>query len=115
LSSILDVTSLEMTMASSLWHQGKTLRAHEQMFGEKPRKFRSSSPLPKVDHPEMDASDFLDAHGTTQYQSVIGTMQWFISLGLFDVHTPVMTLSSYLMAPRKGHMDRAKMVCSYLA
>jgi hypothetical protein len=86
LSSILDVTSLELKMGSSLWLQGKTLRAYEQMFGEKPRKFRCSSLSPRGDHPEMDASDFLDVHGTTKYQPLIGMMQWFISLGLFDPH-----------------------------
>ena len=82
-------------------------------FGEKP-KLSYWSPLEGGDHPETDTSELLDASGTETYQSVIGSLQWAISLGRFDIATAVMTLSSFRSAPRKGHLARAKRVASYL-
>ena len=52
------------------------------MFGEKPKELYSS-PLDKGDHPELNTSDLLDADGIQKYQSMIGAMQWAISIGCF--------------------------------
>jgi hypothetical protein len=92
----------------------KMVSNYEMMFGEKP-KLNVSSPLEKGDHPEFDASELLDPQCTTQYQSLIGSLQWAIALGRFDIATAVMTLSSFRAIPRRGHLERAKRVCSYLA
>jgi hypothetical protein len=83
------------------------------MFGSKPRT-TFKSPLEKSDHPEMDTSDFLDQEGITTYQSMIGSMQWALSLARIDIATAVMTLSSFRAAPRIGHLERAKRVYGYL-
>jgi hypothetical protein len=91
----------------------KMVDAYTRMFGEPPKR-KYSSPLEKGDHPETDISPLLDEEGITQYQSLIGMMQWAISLGRFDINTAVMTLSSFAMMPRQGHLDRAKRVCGYL-
>ena len=85
----------------------------KRMFGEYPSR-RVSSPLEKGDHPELDTSDLLDEDGIRMYQSLIGTLQWTISLGRFDVATAVMSMSSFRVAPRKGHLERLKRVCGYL-
>jgi hypothetical protein len=92
----------------------KMLDNYERMFGEKPR-LNIHSPLEKGDHPELDVSEFLDEDGVQQYQSIIGSLQWSISLGRLDICTAVMTLSGYRSMPRRGHLDRAKRVCCYLA
>jgi hypothetical protein len=92
----------------------KVIGSYERMFGSKP-KTNVSSPLEKGDHPEIDTSDFLDAAGIQQYQSLIGQLQWAISLGRFDTTTAIMTLSSFRAAPRVGHLERAKRVCGYLS
>ena len=86
---------------------------YERMFAAKPRT-TVTSPLEKNDHPEVDTSDFLDEEGIQQYQSLIGSLQWAVSLGRFDIATAVMTLSSFRARPRKGHLDRAKRVVAYL-
>ena len=49
-----------------------------------------------------------------KYQSLIGSIQWAISLGRFDIATAVMTLSAYRSSPRVGHLERAKRIVSYL-
>jgi len=91
----------------------KVTQSYERMFGYKPRT-NVTSPLEKGDHPELDTTELLDANGVTQYQSLIGSMQWAVSLGRFDIATAVMTLSSFRAAPRRGHLERAKRICGYL-
>ena len=88
--------------------------AHKNHFGTMPsQKYRS--PLEKGDHPELDDSPLLDADGIAKYQSIIGALQWTITLGRFDVATAVMSMSSFRVAPREGHLERAKRICGYLS
>ena len=92
----------------------KMMSQYEVLFGEKP-KMSYYSPLEKNDHPELDTSELLDDTGIKTYQSLIGSLQWAISIGRFDIGTAVMSLSSFRAAPRRGHLDRAKRVVGYLA
>ena len=87
--------------------------SYEKMFGEKPSA-RMYSPLDRGDHPELDDSELLDAEGIQQYQSLIGSLQWAISLGRFDIATSVMSMSSFRVLPRRGHLQRLKRICGYL-
>ena len=57
----------------------------------------------------------LDEEGIKRYQSLIGALQWVITIGRFDVMTSVMTLSGFRAAPRQGHMDRVKHNYGYLS
>ena len=89
--------------------------SYVQMFGSKPKQNGCSSPLAHGDHPELDTSELLDMTGISNYQSLIGTLQWTITLGRFDVGTAVMTMSGFRVAPRTGHLDRLKRICGFLA
>ena len=66
------------------------------------------------DHPELDTSELCDEHQTKQFQTLIGQLQWLISLGCFDIAVHVMSLSRFRAQPRKGHLDRAKRIVGYL-
>ena len=90
----------------------KILESYERMFKEKPRKSRP--PLEGGDHPELDTSELCDDHQTKQFQTLIGQLQWLISLGCFDIAVHVMSLSRFRAQPRKGHLDRAKRIVEYL-
>ena len=94
----------------------KILESYERMFKEKPRKSRP--PLEGGDHPELDTSELCDEHQTKQFQTLIGQLQWLISLGHFDIAVHVMSLSRFRAQPRKGHLDEPKglldICCSYL-
>jgi hypothetical protein len=92
----------------------KMVDGYERMFGEKPKTLYQS-PLEKGDHPELDLSDLLEYEGIQHYQSLVGSMQWAVSLGRFDIATSIMTLSGFRAAPRQGHLDRAKRVVGYLS
>ena len=91
----------------------RMVETYVRMFGEKPKEIYMS-PLEKGDHPELDTSDLLDADGIQKYQSMIGAMQWAISIGRFDIATAVMSLSSFRVAPHIGHLDRCKRIYGYL-
>jgi hypothetical protein len=56
----------------------------------------------------MDYSPFLRQDETQQFQSLIGAMQWAVSIGRLDIVTAVMSLSSFRAMPRRGHLERAK-------
>jgi hypothetical protein len=86
----------------------KMIDTYVQLYGEKPRK--ASSPLEQNDHPEMDDSPFLGQDKTQQFQSLIGAMQWAVSIGRLDIATAVMSLSSFHAMPRRGHLKRAKQI-----
>ena len=85
----------------------------EHLFGHEPKR-NVLSPLEKNDHPELDETELLDEDGIRKYQSLIGTMQWCITLGRFDIATAVMTMSGFRVAPRQGHLERLKRICGYL-
>jgi hypothetical protein len=65
-----------------------------------------TSPLEKGGHPELDTSELCTNDQIAQYQSMIGALQWIVTIGHFDIHTAVMTMSGLRMAPRVGHLNR---------
>lgn len=91
----------------------KMLQNYEHLFKEKPKEY--SSPLEKNDHPELDMSEYLNSTNIKIYQSLIGAIQWVVSLGRFDVHTAVMTMSHFRIAPKEGHLSRLKRIYGYLS
>ena len=72
------------------------------------------SPLEKGDHPELDTSELCTTEQIAQYQSMIGALQWIVTIGRFDINTAVMTMSGFCMAPRVGHLNRLKRIYGYL-
>jgi hypothetical protein len=62
----------------------------------------------------MDDSPFLGQDETQQFQSLIGAMQWAVSIRRVDIVTAVMSLSSFRAMPRRGHLERAKQIYGYL-
>ena len=92
----------------------KMIDTYVRLFGEKPRtKFQS--PLEKNDRPELDESELLELPQIKIFQSLVGSCQWVIQLGRFDVAVHVMTLSSFRTAPRVGHLTRMKRIYGYLS
>ena len=57
----------------------KMEETYERLFGEPPTD-KVSSPLTKGDHPELDTSIFLEENDIEIYQSLIGSMQWAVSI-----------------------------------
>jgi hypothetical protein len=82
---ILDVTSTATSQDGTLCmspqqYIDQMATEYERMFGTKPHT-RVTSPLEKNDHPETDDLELLDKVGIQRYQSLIGSLQWAVSLG----------------------------------
>lgn len=92
----------------------KILSNYQRLFGESPKQ-KFSSPLEKGDHPELDTSELLGPDDIVIYHSLIGALQWLVSIGRCDIHSAVMTLSGFRESPRKGHLDRVKRIYGYLS
>ena len=45
---------------------------------------------------------------------MVGSAQWSISIGRFDIQSAIMTMSKFFSAPRRGHLDRMKQTIGYL-
>ena len=85
---------------------------YELMFKEQPKPV--FTPMEKGDQPELDESPLLGPDGIKKFQSIIGAIQWTISLCRFDVLHAVMSLGRFRAAPRQGHLERLKRVVGYL-
>ena len=48
-----------------------------------------------------------------KYLTMVGQLQWLVTLGRFDIHAQVATMSRFRAAPRQEHMDRLKRIYSY--
>ena len=77
----------------------KLMGNYERMFGNLPHK--AGAPLPTGDSPELDQSDLLNEERVKKYQSLIGALQWCVTLGRLDIAVAVMGLSSFRSAPEK--------------
>jgi hypothetical protein len=85
----------------------------QKTFGMKPNT-SVASPLEKGDHPEIDTSKLCTTDQIAQYQSMIGALQWIVTIGCFDINTAVMTMSGFHMSPRVGHLNCLKWIYGYL-
>jgi len=91
----------------------KVMDNYLHLFGKRPHN--AHSPIVQGDHPELDNSELLDNAGIQIYQSLIGSLQWAIQIGRFDIATAVMTLSRFRACPCQGHLDRVKRIIGYLS
>jgi hypothetical protein len=57
----------------------------------------------------------IDTTGVQMYQSMIGTLQWMVTIGRLDIATAVMTMSGFRIAPQIGHIERVKRIYGYLS
>ena len=89
----------------------KLADTYRRLFNEDPPK-GYKTPLDKNDHPELDTSEILEGDMAAKYLTMVGQLQWLVTLGRFDIHAQVATMSRFRAAPRQGHMDRLKRIYS---
>ena len=73
-----------------------------------------ATPMSEKDHPELDDSPLCNADDASKYRSLIGSANWIITLGRFDIAFAIQSLSRFSMAPRIGHLRRMLNVFGYL-
>ena len=72
------------------------------------------TPLDKNDHPELDDTELLTGESIQHYLTMIGQLQWLVTLERFDIHAQVTTMSRFRSTPRKGHQERLQRVYGYV-
>ena len=70
-------------------------------------------PFDKNDHSGLDTSEILEGDIAAKYLTMMGKLQWLVTLGRFDLHAQVATMSRFSTATRQGLMDRLKRIYSY--
>jgi hypothetical protein len=66
-------------------------------------------------HLEIDTIAKSDVNGIKKYQSMIGNLEWAVSLiGRLDVQAATMKMSRFRDALQEGFLDRLKQVYGYL-
>jgi len=65
-------------------------------------------------HPEQDDTPLLNPEGVSKYRALIGSANWIVTLGRFDIAYATSTMARYCMAPREGHLIAVKRIFGYL-
>jgi hypothetical protein len=73
-----------------------------------------STPLSSDYRPELDVSAMLAPPQAQYFQNLIGILRWIVELGRLDIHVHVAMLSSFLAAPREGHLQEVFHIFAYL-
>ena len=84
-----------------------------RLFNTEPSK-GLKTPLEKNDHPELDTSDILEGQKANHYLTMVGQLQWLITLGRFDIQAQLITMSRFRAQPRQGHLERSKRIYAYV-
>eukprot|EP00977_Amphora_coffeiformis_P008390 scaffold1902_cov115-Amphora_coffeaeformis.AAC.3 len=85
---------------------------YEQLFGEPPKEYHS--PMERGDQPELDVTMELGTDDIMKFQSMIGAVQWTVSLSCFDVAHAVMSLGRFRANPHQGHLERLRRLIGYM-
>ena len=91
----------------------KLKETYTRLFNTEPSK-GLETPLEKHDHPELDTSEILQGQEVNHYLTMVGQLQWLITLGRLDIQAQVITMSRVRAQPRKGHLDRLKRIYAYV-
>jgi hypothetical protein len=87
----------------------------EKHLAEQNRTLRKSNqPMPTSYLPELDITPLLTEQEIHFYQSQISILRWMVELGRLDIYINVALLSSYLTAPRQGHLEAIYCIYGYL-
>ena len=83
------------------------------MFKQDPPK-SMRTPLDKNDPPELDNTEVLTGESIQHYLTMIGQLKWLVTLGRFDIHAQVTTMSRFRSAPRKEQLERLQRIYGYV-
>ena len=101
-----------LTMGSTTYVK-RCLDNYERLLGLKPPK-KVSQPMDPKYYPELDTTDELDSQGRQIYWSLIGMLQWAVTIGRIDIHHAVMCMSRFRAQPKQGHLQAVCKIFGYL-
>src|SRR5687768_560198 len=77
-------------------------------------KGRFKTPMADEYYSELDESDLCTPMEGSKYRSLIGSANWIVALGRFDIAYATSTLARYCSMPKVGHYKAAQRIFSYL-
>jgi len=101
-----------LTMGSTTYAK-RSLENYERIVGLKPHK-RVSQPMHPDYHPELNTTDIMDSDDRQIYWSLIGMLQWAVTLGRLDIDHGTMCISRFRAEPRQGHLQAVAKIFGYL-
>jgi hypothetical protein len=104
--------TIEQLSLSSKTYVTRICDKVEQLMGWKLKGY--NNPMEPNFHAETDESDFLTGEEISKYRMMVGSLNWLVTLGRYDVHYATTTLARHMMMPRQGHMHAMKRVFGYL-
>ncbi len=72
------------------------------------------TPMNDQYHPEIDESPVLEPKEATKFRAILGSAQWMVTLGRFDIAYTVQALSRFGVQPRTNHLHAARRMLGYL-
>ena len=97
---------------SSKTYVSNIIPKFEALFEQNFKQIKT--PMAEDYHPEIDETPDLSPDDGSKYRSVIGSLNWIVTLGRFDVHYATSVLSRFGMCPKQGHLKAAIRVLCYL-
>ena len=91
---------------------GQIIPKFEQLFNVTLRPIKT--PMDENYHPEIDTTPLLGAEDESKYHSVLGALNWVVTLGRFDIQFATSMMSRFRFAPHEGHMFGADCILQYL-
>ena len=101
---------------SSKYVQEAIRNVKKHIFTEYDTKLpmRVITPFTSRYRPKLDTGRELTDERALYFMSLIGILRWAIELGHIDITTEVSKLSSFLAAPRDGHLNQSLHIFAFL-
>ena len=103
------ITELELSARTYI---GRICEKIESLMGWTLKNY--NNPMDPSYHAEVDNSDFLEGDDISKYRMMVGSLNWLVTLGRYDIHFAVTTLARHMMIPRQGHMHAMRRLFGYL-
>ena len=71
-------------------------------------------PLRINGNPELETSDIIEGQQVNHYLTIVGQLQWLITLGRFDIQNQVTSMSRFRAQPGQGHLEQLKRMYAYV-
>jgi hypothetical protein len=109
-----DPTKVRWAMTSEQYVKEAVKNIEEYLLHEKRTLKRSKQPFASDYFPELDTSPLLNEDEANHYMSHVSILRWMVELGHLDIYINVALLSSFLMQPRRGHLEAIYSIYGYL-
>ena len=73
-----------------------------------------TAPLDSKDHPELDESKLLSEEMKKKYCSLMGMLQWAVTIGRMNIHMAILTMECFCAEPCEGHLKQLECIFGFL-